>query len=97
MVVVIKLGITVLATGLLLIYMQTFRFMAAVAADPTSDLDRVRNGSPKLNATLALLALLVATVLAVHKPPGLTRYGRRRRDAQRRTTPRPAPNEQQAH
>jgi hypothetical protein len=35
-------------------------------------------GSPSLHAVLALLLLLVATVLAVYKPKGMTRYGWRK-------------------
>jgi hypothetical protein len=76
--VLFKLVITVFATIILLIYMGTFRYMAGVAADPTADLDVVRNPSPTLHAALALLVLLVATVLAVFKPGGMTRYGQRK-------------------
>ena len=70
--------ITVFATIILLIYMGTFRYMASVAADPTADLDGVRNASPTLHAALALLVLLVATVLSVYKPRGMTPYGWRK-------------------
>ena len=52
--------------------------MAAVAADPNAHLDAVRNPSPTLHAVLALLILLVATVLAVYKPRGVTPYGQRK-------------------
>ena len=76
--VIFKLLITVLATIILLIYMQTFGAMAVVAADPSADIVAVRNASPLLHATLALLVLLVATVLAVFKPRGMTRYGWRK-------------------
>lgn len=76
--VLFKLAITAFATLVLLIYMQTFRVMAAAAADPTVDLGTVRNDSPALHASLALVLLLLATVLAVYKPRGMTRYGRRR-------------------
>jgi hypothetical protein len=79
--VLFKLLITVFSTIVLLIYMGTFRYMAGVAADPTADLDAVRNPSPALHAVLALLMLLAATVLAVYKPRGVTEYGRRHRDA----------------
>lgn len=72
-----KLLIAMFATLILLMYMGTFRSMASVAADPGADLDVVRNPSPALHATLALLALVVATVLAVYKPRGMTPYGRR--------------------
>ena len=76
--VLFKLLITVFATIVLLIYMQTFRFMAGVAADPSADLGVVRNASPALHAALGLLVLLVAAVLAVYKPRGMTRYGWRK-------------------
>ncbi|MGH2819876.1 MAG: hypothetical protein ACRDJ5_04400 [Actinomycetota bacterium] len=73
-----KLLINVVATIVLLTYMETFRYMAEVAADPSADLGMVRNASPVLHAALALLLLLVATTLAVYKPRGMTRYGRRK-------------------
>jgi uncharacterized membrane protein len=75
--VVFKLLITVFAATVLLIYMGTFKSLASVAADPTADLAAVRNPSPTLHAVLALLVLLVATVLAIYKPRGVTPYGRR--------------------
>jgi hypothetical protein len=79
--VLFKLLMNVFATIILLMYMQTFRAMASVAADPAADLDVVRNPSPILHAALALLLLLIATVLAVYKPRGLTRYGWRKKFA----------------
>lgn len=81
--VVLKLLITAFATVILLIYMGTFRQMAGVAADPTVELGLVRNLSPALHATLALVLLVVATVLGVYKPFGMTPYGSRRQ-AERR-------------
>jgi hypothetical protein len=68
--VVFKLMINVVTTIVLLVYMQTFQFMADVAADPSADLAAVRNASPLLHAGAALVLLLVATTLAVYKPPG---------------------------
>jgi hypothetical protein len=85
--VLFKLLITVFATVVLLIYMGTFRYMAGVAADPSADLGVVRNASPGLHAVLALLVLLVATVLAVYKPRGMTRYGWRKQHGQRTVSP----------
>jgi hypothetical protein len=82
--VLFKLLITVFATIVLLIYMETFSVMASVAADPSADLGVVRNDSPSLHAALAVLVLLVATVLAVYKPRGMTRYGRRKQQEERR-------------
>lgn len=81
--VLFKLLINVLSTIVLLAYMDTFRFMAAVAADPRVDLSDVRNASPVLHAGFAILSLLVATVLSVYKPRGLTPYGQRRQYARR--------------
>lgn len=81
--VLFKLVIAVFATLILLIYMGTFRNMAGVAADPSVDLHMVRNPSPTLHAALALLVLLVATILAVYKPQGVTPYGRRKQREQR--------------
>ena len=78
-----KLGITVFATVILLIYMGTFREMAGVAADPVMDLAVVRNGSPIVHAILALILLLTATGLGVYKPLGMTDYGRRKLDERR--------------
>jgi hypothetical protein len=81
--VLFKLVITVFATWILLSYMETFSFMASVAADPRADLGVVRNASPMIHAALALLVLLVATVLAVYKPRGVTPYGWRKQHEQR--------------
>ena len=82
--VVLKLGITVFATVILLIYMGTFRQMAGVAADPVVDLAMVRNASPIVHAILALVLLVAATVLGVYKPFGMTAYGERRFEEQGR-------------
>lgn len=81
--VVFKLLINLFASVVLVIYMETFRFMAGVAADPNTELGTVRNASPSLHATLALLLLLVAAVLAIYKPRGMTRYGWRKQHEQR--------------
>ena len=84
--VVFKLFINVFATVVLLMYMQTLGNLADLAAQATSagDLRGLRSSSPVLHAGAALFLLLVATILAVYKPRGLTPYGRRRQDAQRR-------------
>jgi hypothetical protein len=76
--VVFKLVITVFATIVLLIYMQTFRYMAAVASDPNIDLNAVRNPSPLVHAILALIVLITASVLGIYKPRAVTPYGRRK-------------------
>ena len=51
--VLFKLLITVFATLVLLIYMETFSFMAGVAADPSVDLGVVRNASPGTSGEVA--------------------------------------------
>lgn len=77
--VVFKLMIAVFATVLLLLYLETFRVMAGLAADPGTEVDTVRTVSPALHAAGALALLLAATVLSVIKPRGVTRSGRRSR------------------
>jgi hypothetical protein len=74
--IVAKLGITVFATVILMIYMGTFRQMAGVAADPVVDVGLVRNPSPLVHSVLALILLVVATLLGMYKPFGETPYGR---------------------
>jgi hypothetical protein len=84
--VVSKLVITLVATVVLLIYMETFRQMTGAAADPVIELGPVRNPSPLVHAILALLLLLIATALAIYKPFGMTAYGRNQ-NARRRALP----------
>lgn len=81
--VLFKLLINLLATIVLLMYMETFRVLADVAGDRRADLGDVRTASPLLHAAAALLLLLVATTLAVYKPRGLTPYGRRKQRKER--------------
>ncbi len=84
--VLFKLLINVLATIVLLLYMQTLSSLGDVAARTTlssDDLGALQSPSPVLHAAAALLLLLVATVLAVYKPRGMTRYGQRRLREQR--------------
>lgn len=76
--VVVKLAITVVCTVVLLLYLPTFAAMADTAVNPAVTLDHVRTPSPLLHAVLALVLLLVATILGVIKPRGLTRLGHRR-------------------
>ena len=82
--VLFKLLITVFATIVLLIYIETLSLMADLASDPSADLGAVRDDSPLVHTVLALLLLLVATALAVFKPRGMTRYGWRKQQARPR-------------
>jgi hypothetical protein len=81
--VLVKLLINVIATVILLLYMQTLSSLAGVAAESTLDPSGLRDPSPVLHAGAALLLLLVATTLAVYKPRGMTRYGQRKQHEER--------------
>ena len=77
--VIVKLGINLAATIVLLLYMQTLSYLSDQAADTTlNDLSELRSPSPVLHAAAALLLLLVAATLSVYKPRGMTRYGQRK-------------------
>jgi hypothetical protein len=78
--VVTKLVITVIATLVLLLYTQTLDVVADTAAKPRwSALDRstLRSPSVVLHSSVAAVLLVVTTVLAIYKPRGLTKRGRR--------------------
>lgn len=81
--VVFKLLINLVASIVLVMYMDTFSTMAATAADPGAALNAVRNPSPLIHAAAALLLLLIATALSVYKPKGMTRHGQRKQESQR--------------
>jgi hypothetical protein len=80
--VVTKFLLTVLATALLLLHQYSAVAMAAkrVLAAAAGTLPSAGRFGTQLvvDASLALLALLTATTLAVYKPRGLTNYGRRK-------------------
>jgi len=78
--IVIKLAINVFATLVLLAYTQTLGHLADQAASPAAadDVERLRSPSPLLHSGLAVALLLLATVLSVYKPKGMTRYGQRK-------------------
>ena len=78
--VVTKLIITAIATLVLLLYTQTLDLAADSAAKANwSALDRATLRSPSvvLHSSVAAVLLVVTTVLAIYKPKGLTRRGRR--------------------
>ena len=84
--VVFKLLINVFANIVLLMYVPTLDYFADVAADATlstADLQMLRDPSAVLHSSLALFLLLVATILGLYKPRGLTPYGRRKQREQR--------------
>jgi len=88
-----KLLITVLATILLLVHLRPIGHLARVVAETTLAEGELAGIRIQLvaNSGAGLLALLVATALALYKPRGLTPYGVRRRSeaAEQRLEPAP--------
>jgi hypothetical protein len=76
--VVFKLIITVVATVVLMLYLQTLGSLAEIAR-AGGDVETTSGLSPVLHAGVALLLLFVTTTLAVYKPRGLTPWGTRKR------------------
>lgn len=75
--VVIKLVMNVAASGVLVLYLQTLDELAGIARDPAAPLHALQSPSPVLHSGAALVLLVVAVVLSVYKPAGLTRRGQR--------------------
>lgn len=74
-----KFLITIVASVILFIYTQTLSYLGNLAANTNLSVDDLRNPSPVLHASAAVLALLVTTTLSVYKPRGLTAYGRHKK------------------
>jgi uncharacterized membrane protein len=74
--VLFKLLLTVVATVVLLLNMQTVSSLAGVAASDSADLPGA--GGQLLHAGVGLLVLLLTAILGVYKPRGMTKYGRRK-------------------
>lgn len=78
--VVLKTVITIPATVLLLVHMQSISYVANVAARSTlagGDLGRMR-AQLIFDAAAGLAVLLAVTALSVYRPRGRTPYGRRK-------------------
>jgi len=77
--VLVKFLITVIAALVLFGFTQTLSSLGDLAANAALTMGELRSlkQSPVLHSGGGLLVLLAATVLAVYKPWGLTRYGRR--------------------
>ena len=84
--VVVKLVMTIGATLVLLLYTQTMSHLVVAAGDASASISDLRQlaFSPVLHAGAGALVLLGANVLSVYKPRGLTPYGWRWEDEQRR-------------
>ena len=84
--VTISLALTTFAFVILVLHLPAVAAMAAVAADPTSDVDQV--GGDLFHAVGGLVVLLVPLALNIYKPRGMTRYGWRRTHDRRASSPR---------
>ena len=86
--ILVKLVINILSTLILLVHMQPISYLARVAAEGTlSSTDRSVQIQLVVAAGAGLLALLVATGLAVYKPRGMTPYGWRKQYEERTGSP----------
>jgi hypothetical protein len=82
--IIVKLLINILSTIILLVHMQPINYLSRVAAEGTlSSADRGVQIQLVVAAAAGLLALLVATALAVYKPRGMTPYGWRKQYEER--------------
>lgn len=83
--VLISLLLTIFATVVLLVETQTISYFAGIAADPTTSGDDLRSlGSTLVHSVGGTVVLLVILVLNVYKPRGMTRYGWRKQQEERR-------------
>jgi len=86
--VLISLGLTILATAILLLHMPSVSATARIARE--SEGARLTElGGDLAHAIGGLVVLLVVTVLNVYKPQGLTPYGWRKQQELRATPARP--------
>jgi hypothetical protein len=74
--VLIKLALNLFAVAVPLLYMQT---LAGLARDATGSGAPASSLSPALHAAAAVVLLLIALVLSVYKPRGITGWGYRQR------------------
>jgi hypothetical protein len=83
--VVISLILTLFAVVVLLVETRVISALALVAADPAASTDRLRSlGGTLVHSVGGLAVLLVILVLNVYKPRGLTPYGWRKQQEERR-------------
>lgn len=84
--VLFKLLLNGVATVVLLMYTREIGLAVSVASKAVlsaADFEVLRDPSHLAHSAAALLILVIATVLAVYKPRGLTGYGRRRQHDRR--------------
>jgi hypothetical protein len=83
--VTISLVLTVVATVVLLVETATIGAYAAVAADPATTSSELRAlGSTLVHSVGGGVVLLTVLVLNIYKPRGMTPYGWRKQQAERR-------------
>jgi hypothetical protein len=82
--IIVKLVINFLSTAILLIHIRPIRYLAHLAAQGTiTSAAQPSQIQLVVAATAGLVALLVATGLAVYKPRGMTQYGWRKQYEER--------------
>ena len=87
--VIVKLAINLFATTILLIYSRSLQHLADGAAQGSStgiDLAASTGPSSIVHAGGAMALLLVAVMLSIYKPRGLTRYGARMQNRSRHSS-----------
>ena len=77
-----KFLLTIVATIILLLNMETVSYFAEVSANSKS-IELVGMRGELIHAGGGFLVLLVTTILSIYKPRGLTRYGLRKQRQQR--------------
>jgi hypothetical protein len=83
--VLFKFLLTSFAVFLLLEYTRSLSQLAGIAANPTlsrAELGQLQDPGHVVHSGGGLLVLVVATVLAIYKPRGMTRYGQRKQHQQ---------------
>ncbi|MFJ5958157.1 DUF2269 domain-containing protein [Paenarthrobacter sp. NPDC092416] len=83
--VLLKLVLTLVATVVLVLYTETIEPLAEIAQDPV--MAGTQMPSPLLHTGGALVVLLLATILAIYKPRGMTRYGQKQRRSRLQQVP----------
>jgi DMSO/TMAO reductase YedYZ heme-binding membrane subunit len=85
--VMISLLLTIIATFVLLVETQTISYFARIAADPTTSGEDLRAlGSTLVHSVGGTVVLLVILVLNVYKPRGMTPYGWRKQQEERKVS-----------
>ena len=79
--VLVKLLLTLVATAVLLVETRTIRSLAETAA---SGVDPQALPGTLVHSIGGLIVLVLVTILSIYKPRGLTRYGWRKQQEQRR-------------